>query len=180
MLYDSSSGEIAYQPTTTFAVPTGAVMSFATSIVPPGWLFCNGTSISRTTYANLFAVIGTTFGSLDANSFNLPEMRGYFVRSWDNTIGTGSIDPGRAFGSIQSHQLQQHKHTITSKWTQPVSGGGDYTRPTMAGTTGTGNKYTSTTTILTESQSYVSDAYNANVGTETRPVNIALMYCIKY
>ena len=43
--------------------PTGAMMMYASSFPPPGWLMCNGASVSRTTYANLFGVIGTRWGS---------------------------------------------------------------------------------------------------------------------
>ena len=55
------------------SAPTGAVMAFAGSSAPEGWLVCDGSAISRTTYADLFAVIGTTYGDGDGNTtFNLP------------------------------------------------------------------------------------------------------------
>lgn len=58
---------------------------YCSEIVPSGYLECNGASISRTVYADLFAVIGTRFGSANSASFNLPETRGLFVRGWNNT-----------------------------------------------------------------------------------------------
>ena len=60
------------------SAPTGAVMAFAGSSAPEGWLVCDGSAVSRTTYADLFAVIGTTYGSGDGNTtFNLPEKYAY-------------------------------------------------------------------------------------------------------
>ena len=55
------------------SAPTGAVMAFAGSSAPEGWLVCDGSAVSRTTYADMFAVIGTTYGSGDGSTtFNLP------------------------------------------------------------------------------------------------------------
>ena len=72
------------------AGPTGSVIMFAASTPPVGYLAADGSQVSRTTYANLFSVVGTTFGSGDgSNTFNLPDMRGYFARGWDST---GTVD----------------------------------------------------------------------------------------
>ena len=81
------------------AAPVGAVMHFARTTAPDGWLECNGQAVSRTTYADLFAVIGTTFGvGNGSTTFNLPDLRGEFIRGWDNGR---NVDPGRTFGSFQ-------------------------------------------------------------------------------
>jgi hypothetical protein len=70
----------------------------ATSI--KGWLYCLGQNVSRTTYYDLFTVIGTTFGAGDGSTtFRLPDFRGEFIRGWDDTRG---VDPGRQFGSVQT------------------------------------------------------------------------------
>ena len=58
---------------------------YCSSVVPAGYLECNGASVSRVTYANLFSVIGTNFGTADINSFNLPETRGLFPRGWNHS-----------------------------------------------------------------------------------------------
>ncbi len=80
-------------------VPTAMVMPFASSTAPTGWLECNGNAVSRTTYAALFAIVGTTYGAGNGSTtFNLPDMRGNFMRGWDNGAG---IDTGRAIGSTQ-------------------------------------------------------------------------------
>ncbi|MGV8597598.1 phage tail protein, partial [Pseudomonas aeruginosa] len=91
-------------------VGAGAVQLFARSTPPPGWLPANGAWVSRTTYAALFAAIGTTFGAGDGSTtFNLPDLRGEFLRGWD--AGRG-IDPGRSLGSSQEGALQAHTHSV--------------------------------------------------------------------
>lgn len=92
-------------------MPAGAIQLFAMSAIPTGWLECNGAAVSRTTYANLFAVIGTTYGAGDGSiTFNLPDMRGQFARGWDHGRG---VDPGRALGSTQASANQSHTHPAT-------------------------------------------------------------------
>ena len=82
------------------AAPTGSVYTFAGSTVPTGWLKCNGALLSRTTYAALFAVIGTTYGAGDGSTtFALPDLRGEFVRGFDDGRG---VDAGRTLGSAQA------------------------------------------------------------------------------
>lgn len=139
-----------------FSHPTGSIIMYAASTAPAGYLECDGSAISRTTYADLFAVIGTTFGSGDGSTtFNIPDLRGEFVRGWDNGRG---VDSGRAFGSSQSDALKSHRHQID------VSTGG---------TTGAGK-----VTGNTDSDNVAYTNYTGD--TETRPRNIALMYIIKY
>jgi len=71
-----------------------------------GWLKCDGRSVSRTTYALLFAVIGTSFGSADSNSFNLPDCRGRIL----GTIGQGSGLTNRTLGTSTGEE----NHTLTT------------------------------------------------------------------
>lgn len=142
------------------AVPVGSVTMYAANTAPTGWLECNAAAVSRTTYAGLFAAIGTVFGTGDGSTtFNLPDMRGEFARGWDNGRG---IDPARAFGSAQADELKAHVHSVT-----PPAAADD----TSSGltTTGTGGAETIT-------------PYNtaSTGGSETRPRNIALMFIIKY
>ena len=90
------------------AAPTGSVYTFAGSTVPTGWLKCNGALLSRTTYASLFAVIGTTYGAGDGSTtFALPDLRGEFVRGADDGRG---IDAARVFGSMQESANKDHNH----------------------------------------------------------------------
>ena len=82
------------------AVPAGSIQYFAGSSAPDGYLKANGATISRTTYADLFTAIGTTFGVGDGSTtFGIPDLRGEFARGWDDARG---VDSGRAFGSAQN------------------------------------------------------------------------------
>lgn len=99
-----------------FAMPTGAILPFAGENAPAGFLMCDGTEISRTTYATLFAVIGTAFGSGDGSTtFNLPDYRDrtIFMRN-DKAVGQVSD------GSIPDHRHQSWGVQGTAGW----SGGG--------------------------------------------------------
>lgn len=140
-------------------VPPGAVTHFARNSAPNGWLKANGAAVSRTTYAALFNAIGTTFGAGDGwSTFNLPDMRGVFARSWDDSRG---VDTGRGFGTWQDDALQDHRHM----YGHPNSTGAG------SNTIGSGPN---------SNQFYSSWATDARLATETRPKNIALLACIKY
>lgn len=85
------------------AVAPGTVAAYCATTAPTGWLKANGAAVSRTTYPALFAVCGTTFGPGDGSTtFNLPELRGNFVRGWDDGRGA---DSGRVFGSEQAQAV---------------------------------------------------------------------------
>jgi len=143
--------------------PTGMVIWVAMSSAPAGFIKANGAAVSRTTYSALFAAIGTTFGSGDGSTtFNVPDLRGEFIRGWDDSR---EVDSGRGFGSSQSHQLQEHTHTVTY-FSRNV---GDPPNPiTIGDFQNTGNtKQTN------------SAGTTGNFGSETRPRNVALLACIK-
>ncbi|MNZ14601.1 Phage Tail Collar Domain protein [compost metagenome] len=92
--------------------PAGLVAHFARHTAPAGWLKANGAAISRIAYADLYAAIGETFGSGDGfTTFNLPDLRGEFIRGWDDARG---IDGGRVFGGVQLGAIQSHTHTGSS------------------------------------------------------------------
>ncbi len=85
------------------ASPPGSVLHVATATPPAGWLKANGSAISRTAYSALFAVIGTTYGVGDGSTtFNLPDLRGEFIRGYDDSRG---VDAGRTLGSAQKASL---------------------------------------------------------------------------
>ena len=90
----------------------GQVATFAMSTAPTGWLKANGAAVSRTTFAALFAKIGTTFGTGNGSTtFNVPDLRGQFIRGWDDGRG---VDTGRGLGSDQDQAIQSHGHTGSS------------------------------------------------------------------
>ena len=72
--------------------PIGSIIDYTGTVAPSNFLMCDGSSVSRTTYSNLFAVIGTTYGSADSNSFNVPDLRNKYVIGASNNVGstTGS------------------------------------------------------------------------------------------
>ena len=89
--------------TTGNAEMTGQVVAFATTVAPAGYLKCDGAAVSRTTYAALFAKLGTTWGAGNGTTtFNLPDLRGEFIRGADDGRG---LDTGRVFGSVQNGTL---------------------------------------------------------------------------
>lgn len=136
----------------------GMVSAFAFNFQPPGWLKCNGAAVSRSTYADLFAKVGTTFGvGNGSTTFNLPDLRGEFIRGWADGH---TVDNGRVFGSAQADELKSHFHLV-KKNNYPRGTGTNFFAMDDAGVDGSEN---------TESTG----------GTETRPRNVALLYCIKY
>jgi microcystin-dependent protein len=152
---------------TTSWVPIGTVMFFAANAAPTGFVKANGAGLSTTTYANLFAVIGYTFGGSGA-TFNVPDLRGYFVRGWDDARG---VDTSRAFGSNQTDAMQGHLHGFRR---YPALGGGSGN--TQLATPGSG--------IIDNNviANPISDGTNGTPRTasETRPINSALLACIKF
>jgi phage-related tail fiber protein len=138
--------------------PAGHVAYFARNTAPTGWLKANGAAVSRTAYADLFAAIGTTFGAGDGfNTFNLPDLRGEFLRGWDDARG---VDTGRAFGSFQADEFKSHTHGVPDANQNAGFGGNAFD---TGGTTAFQNVPTT-----------------ATGGAETRPRNRALLACVKF
>jgi microcystin-dependent protein len=152
-------------------VPSGSIMAFAGATVPSGWLLCDGSIISRTTYSDMFSSIGTAWGQGDGSTtFHLPDLRGRFLRGVD---GNASVDPdassrtslylggntGNNIGSYQNDEFKSHNHNY-SGWYGPFG------NPAI-GSGGNGN----TTTISIQSSN--------SGGSETRPKNAYVIYIIK-
>lgn len=167
----SDDNDIARKSYVDRMAPPGAVMVFARNTAPAGWLKANGAAVSRTTYAALFAAIGTTFGLGDGSStFNLPDLRGEFIRAWDDGRG---VDTGRAFASLQQDAFQGHFHAPKSP--QTTFWGND-------ASTGAGMPTGGAFPVETTTGPPVSDGANGTPRTaaETRPRNVALLACIKF
>ena len=171
----SAWGEIAN------GVPAGSVFTFASTTVPSGYLECNGAAVSRSTYATLFAAISTTFGVGDGSAtFNLPDLRGQFVRGWANNA-TGTGDDGRSFASSQADQNKTHGHTasvtdpghkhVTKGHGTQDDGGSNLTGSTSGGTS---------STSMNDANTGISVSVASDGGAEVRVKNIALMYVIKF
>ena len=83
------------------STPVGVILPFGGTTAPSGYLMCTGQAVSRTTYAALFAVIGTSFGSGDGSTtFNVPDLRGEFLRG----AGTNSHSGQGDGGAVGEHQ----------------------------------------------------------------------------
>jgi microcystin-dependent protein len=149
--------------------PIGEVLMYAGASAPYGYLVCNGAAISRTTYAELFSLVGISFGQGNGTTtFNTPDLRGRFVRMTD---GGSGLDPdvairsamatggatGNNIGSVQADAFEAHVHDINLN-----SGIGSTIVP-EAQINGTAGNYN------TESTG----------GSETRPVNAYLNFIIK-
>ena len=147
----------------------GMVGHFACSSAPSGWLKANGAAVSRTAYAALFAAIGTTFGVGDGSTtFNLPDLRGEFLRGWDDGRG---VDAGRAFGSQQSHLAR----TLNRINYGDQTGGSLNTDMTWSYANNTSNCWTGVPAGTDRRYfTFYADA------AETRGRNVALLACIKY
>ena len=161
-------------------VPSGAVMYFAGQTAPSGWLKANGAAVSRTAYAALFAAIGTTYGAGDGSTtFNLPDLRGEFMRGWDDGRG---IDSGRVLGSAQGDAIRNITGSIDSGNDQHRQLFDDITaRGALAVSkrgwkrwTGDSNDGYNVPTAFDFDASRV-----VPVAGENRPRNIALLACIK-
>lgn len=148
----------------------GTVFWFAGTTPPTGSLLCDGSAVSRTTYARLFTAISTAHGYGDnSTTFNLPDIEGRFIRGRDNAKGRDPDAAGRTaaatggntgdnVGSVQDDEFENHTHGLNTQSNTPTTGGS--VKVTGAGT------------------STVTGA--AGGSTETRPKNIYLVPCIIY
>lgn len=170
--------EIANIPAATDLTPAGTVIYTARATAPTGYLVANGADISRTTYADLFAAIGTIYGAGDGSTtFTLPELRGEFIRGLDSGRG---IDTGRVQGTAQAEEIGPHTHPLSDpghshslNYTPIKDGGGICANRGDAGSChdmSTGGGVNSNSTGISISN---------NTGTENRPRNVALLPCIK-
>ncbi|WP_247308193.1 phage tail protein [Ralstonia pseudosolanacearum] len=160
----------------------GSVAMFACKTPPAGWLKANGAAVSRTTYARLHNVIGTTFGAGDgATTFNLPELRAEFWRGWDDGRG---VDSGRAFGSSQVQSMSAHQHRMPIGFDgSNLFGWGDSSVTPIFGSevqSGVLRVVGSVTQSGGAARIAYTDAFGGGVSGETRPRNVALLACIKY
>jgi len=166
----TNSDEYEVDVVTSGAIgPTGRIIIWTTNTPPTGYLECNGAAISRTTYATLFAAISDDYGVGDGSTtFNLPDLRGKFPRGWDHGAGTdpdaatrtdrGDGTTGDNIGTKQADEFKAHVHTVPYR-----SGAGAIDAISNTDAAEDSDKTTSSTG-----------------GNETRPININIMYCIKY
>ena len=153
-------------------VSPGTVIYSAAQSAPSGYLVADGSAVSRTGYAALFAAIATTYGPGNGSTtFNLPDLRGLFIRGYDDGRG---LDPdGRIFGSYQLDLFKSHTHTDAGHKHNILNTGNN--------ANGGGAGWLVNPQIDTGLQTLTGYAdIQATGGSETRPKNIALLPCIKY
>ena len=146
------------------AIPTGTIMTFMSDIIPAGYLLCNGTTYSVSTYPNLFGVLGLVYGgSYVTLTFRVPDFRGCFLRGLGTNGGSGNY-ASAVKGILQTDQIASHNHDLTYSF---VSRGSSASN-TVNGLAQTGLAQT------------VSTQNQTGGGAETRPANYAVNYIIKY
>jgi len=162
--------------------PAGIVMPFAGSVAPQGYLLCDGSAVSRTDYADLFAAIGTTYGSGDGSTtFNVPDLSGRVVLGVSQSHALGTTG-GEATHVLTEQELPAHSHTVPAHGhanditattpelkhtiTQPVF---KYNKP---GTTSTGNAAGETGYVSTNTPNATR---SANVGIANHNVSNCTM-----
>lgn len=173
-------------------VPPGTILPFGGSLAPAGFLMCDGAAYSRTgTYLTLFTAISTNFGAPNGTSFNVPDLRGQFLRGVDSSPFNRDLDKasrtpmaaggaaGATVGSVQTDGVGNHYHRVPG-----VKGAGG--APTVIGDTagnfgteGTGAADISGDISGNWPQSKTSSVSNS-IGIETRPKNAYVNYIIKY
>jgi microcystin-dependent protein len=171
-------------------IPAGTIAPFGGGTVPAGWLLCDGSTVNRTTFANLFLAVGTLHGQGDGSTtFHLPDYRGRFLRGADD-MGTGAAgrDPnagtrtaantggatGAGIGSVQSDAMQQITGTTSGRIMGSWSGTGAISPINAAGNLyggGGGNGRD----ISFDS----ANSPGARTSTESRPQNANVEYIIK-
>ena len=152
-------------------------MYFAGPTPPNGFMVCDGRSLSRTTYAELFGAIGTTYGTATPSTFNIPNLQGYFVRGL-NPNSTG-VDKGRVFGSSQADDNKSHSHAV-------IDFGHVHGELLLAGDL-LGSSYSLALTNANKNFIYAGNTQlsktgigiNPSGGAESRPFNVAMLPCIK-
>jgi microcystin-dependent protein len=171
-------------------IPAGTIAPFGGGTVPEGWLLCDGSTVSRSTYSSLYEAVGTVHGQGDGSTtFHLPDLRGRFLRGADN-MGTGAAgrDPdaasrtaantggatGNTVGSVQGDAMQGHWHNYRANVSVNLSGGDENS-----------TVITETSSTINTTDSLIRDAVtNGSNGTprlasESRPQNANVEYIIK-
>lgn len=154
-----------------FPLP-GEIMEYAGTSAPAGYLPCDGAAVSRSTYSALFAAISTTWGvGNGSTTFNVPNLLGAFLRG----SGVGLNPSSRSVGSYEADAFASHTHSITDP---------GHTHSVPYALSGQGTPFSGNAVIGGASSSTASaftgiNTTNASGGTETRPKNYAVLYCIK-
>ena len=147
--------------------PIGTISPFGGSVIPNGYLLCNGDEVLKTDYADLYTVIGDSFGTASANTkFKLPDLRGEFLRGAGTNSHTNQGDGGT---------VGEHQNGTLNKYIEGVSG--DQIRVPVADTSDFDKLIISTAQVI-YSNGTTAQTSNGKYGT-TRPTNTSVNYIIK-
>lgn len=164
------TGSLFMQPGMAFSfIPIGTINTSVVATVPTGFLYCDGSAVSRSIYAGLFLAIGTTYGAGDGStSFNLPNFKGCFLRG-SGTQNIGGVDyTAGSIGTAQQDQVLQTTVYSTNEGFRDCAAGA---RECVARFRITGDPTDTGTGILAQFQ---------RQGSENRPVNHSVYYYIKF
>lgn len=172
-------------------MPVGTIISSMSVSTPAGYLYCDGSAVSRTTYAALFAVMGTSVGAGDGSTtFNIPALRGVFLRGQDDGAGIdpdassrtmefGGGNTGDNVGTIQPSAYESHTHTVNDPG-HTHSGRANTVSPTTTGFTLGTNSNGNTLALPLNAAATGITLQNSGGSTETRPYNFYVRYYIKF
>lgn len=161
-------------------IPYGKIDLYAGVTIPPGWLLCNGASLLRAgTYANLYNVIGTTYGTVDGTHFTIPDFQGIFPRGAGTSTkltNANAVAFAGVLGTYQNDKMQGHYHreVYTSIKALPAAGAEEYYGQNLPAT------------YKPNADSVIKEAYTdgtngtPRTGTETNPANLGINFIIKY
>lgn len=178
------AGDVSYKFATTgwvedrigSTIPAGAICYFAQKSIPSGWLLCNGSNVSRTTYARLFAAIGTSWGSGDGSTtFKLPNLHAKFAQGTTTTSEVGqSVEAGlpNITGQITSYELGRAGGAAAGALYDDGSAKYGVSRDS-----GSGN-HDGQSLVITLEASRSSSIYGGS--TTVQPPAVKLLPCIKY
>ncbi|MBP2663747.1 MAG: exported protein of unknown function [Firmicutes bacterium] len=148
------------------SIPTGTILPYAGSSAPTGYLLCDGSAVSRTTYASLYSVVGTTYGTGDGSTtFNVPNLKDKFMLGKGATYATLATTGGEATHTLTVAEMPAHTHTTT------------FIRDQCSGTSGNavfGDEERDGTNDITSGSTGGGGAHN------NMPPYIVVNYCIKY
>lgn len=177
----TSALDAAVAAAIAIALPPGVIDHWGGAAAPTGWLECNGAAISRVTYSGLYSNIGTSWGvGNGTTTFNLPDLRGKFWRGWDHSRG---IDTGRTQFSNQDQAtlVPNHKHPNgMADDIQTLFVYGSTTQDMPGAATYTVRQDNDVLARTYQGWSGAATATDATPATETRPVNVAGMFIIKF
>ena len=151
--------------------PAGMIMPFAGTSIPAGWLLCDGSSVLKTTYSDLYSALGDAWGSSSSTTFNIPDLRGRFLRGVDSGSGNdpdassrtainSGGNTGDNVGSYQDDEFKTHNHAYDKKMS--------------------GNQWLQTGYASDSNVGFGNESTSNTGGLETRPKNAYVNYIIKY